>query len=341
MAARRLLGLGVLLLGAAAPLAAGADDGGCPIAPSARTSRPDPGAGPTRVHFGLHVVDVTAVHESRETFEADIVVLTWWRDPRLASGETCIVGADRVWRPEFELGNAVGARTGLAPEVRIEPDGTVRRVQRYVGEFRTRLDLRDYPFDRQLLEFRFGSLAYGPDEVRPELAPATTSELEIAGWRVGAITGRTDSLRAIAIRAPGLQQDHVRVHYRLAMERDPAAYVRRAIVPPVIIVLMSFAVFWIDPTQIAPRLGVATTAMLSLIAFLFALQNLVPPVPYMTRLDQLVLGSLVLVFLAFAEAVLASAAAGRGRRALAKRIDRIARVAFVPALGVVVWIALA
>jgi len=338
--ALRALVASLLLAGAPAPAAAAAADEGCPLPPD-RAGRPEAGAGPTPVRVGLHLVDVVGVDDARESFEADVLIQVRWRDPRLALGVPCVVPASQVWSPEFELGNSVGARAWLEPSVRIEPDGVVHGIQRYLGEFRTSLDLRDYPFDRQHLTFRFGSLAYGHEELDVQVEDATSRELEVAGWRVGPVSARTDSLLALSVRGSELRQEHVRVHYDLEVERDPTAYVRRAIAPLLLIVLMSFAVFWIEPTHIGPQLGVATTAMLSLIAFLFALQRSVPPVPYMTRMDHLVLGALALVFLAFVEAVTTSRLAGSGRLEAALRIDRAARVAFPLALAVLVWLALA
>lgn len=330
--------LGVALAGASAR-AEGA--GACPQPVDVDFTRPKPETGPTPVQVGIHLIDVHGIDDAAETFESDIFLLVQWRDPRLAFGSPCRLPLSEIWSPELLVGNAVRVTSWLEPVARIGEDGSVHYVQRYLGKFRTKLDLREYPFDRQTLPFTLVSIAYGPSEVAATARDATARDFEIAGWRRGPITGRTDNMAGISIQDVGGRQEHLRVHYELQLERDPAAYVRRAIVPLLIIVLMSFAVFWIDPGQIGPQLSVSSVSILSLIAFLFALQRSVPPVPYMTRLDQLVLGSLVLVFLAFIEAVITSTLAGRGRHVLAVRIDRIARWAFLPALVLVAWISLA
>ena len=69
---------------------------------------------------------------------------------------------------------------------------------------------------------------------------------------------------------------------------------------------LELPVFWIDPKQIAPQIGLAATSMLTLIAFQFAFIGLLPRISYLTRADRFILSSSVLVFIALVEAVTAS-----------------------------------
>jgi cadmium resistance protein CadD (predicted permease) len=76
------------------------------------------------------------------------------------------------------------------------------------------------------------------------------------------------------------------------------------------------------------QIGISVTAMLTLIAYTFAIGNHLPKVAYLTRLDHFVLASTVLVFLALMEVVVASFQVRCGRVELARRIDRWARWCF-------------
>jgi hypothetical protein len=101
---------------------------------------------------------------------------------------------------------------------------------------------------------------------------------------------------------------------------------------------MSWAVFWIDPKQVGPQIGVATTSLLTLIAYRFLLGGIVPRVSYLTRLDIFILGSTILVFLALVEAVVTGQLGSRDKERLALRIDRWSRLAFlVVFLGVIAF----
>ena len=64
---------------------------------------------------------------------------------------------------------------------------------------------------------------------------------------------------------------------------------------------MSWAVFWVDPKEIGPQLGLAATSMLTLIAFQFAFTGLLPRISYLTRADRFVFSASLLVFLALVE----------------------------------------
>ena len=99
-------------------------------------------------------------------------------------------------------------------------------------------------------------------------------------------------------------------------------------VPLIVIVCMSWAVFWINPDQLGVQIGVASTSILTLIAFLFSLSSVLPPISYLTRMDFFVFSSLVLVFLAFGEAMLTCTLATQDRLSLARRIDVFARWIF-------------
>ena len=84
----------------------------------------------------------------------------------------------------------------------------------------------------------------------------------------------------------------------------------------------------------------STSAVLTLIAFLFSLGQILPRLSYLTRADRFVLGSVLLVFTAFGEALVTTSLANRGREELALKIDRISRFVFPAAFAVVVLVSL-
>ncbi len=112
-------------------------------------------------------------------------------------------------------------------------------------------------------------------------------------------------------------------------------YVWRAILPLTFIVLMPWAVFWIDPDMVGVQISLAATSVLTLIAFLFSLQSMLPMLSFLTRLDKFLFASLALVFIAFAEAVATAVLAKHERGTLAVAIDRWARWSYPFALGLV------
>ena len=110
--------------------------------------------------------------------------------------------------------------------------------------------------------------------------------------------------------------------------RNAQHFIVKVIIPLVLIVMMSWAVFWIEPTDTGTQVGLAVTAMLTLIAYRFAVDSDVPKLPYLTRLDAFILFSSVLVFLSLIEVMVTTKLAGRSRLELARNIDRHCRWIF-------------
>ena len=103
-----------------------------------------------------------------------------------------------------------------------------------------------------------------------------------------------------------------------------------------LIVLMAYAVFWLDPTVLGPQIGIATSTVFTLIAYNFALSNILPPISYHTRAALYLMGCMLLVFGALGEAVVTGVlATNESQLALARRIDVIARFVY-PVLFVVI-----
>jgi type IV secretory pathway VirB2 component (pilin) len=108
-----------------------------------------------------------------------------------------------------------------------------------------------------------------------------------------------------------------------------------------IIVFMSWVVFWIAPENLGPRLSVAVTSMLTLIAYRFLLGQSLPRVSYLTRLDYFLLGCTFLVFAALVEVTATGAMAATGRGEKANKVNRQSRwifpIAFVTLTGGWFW----
>jgi hypothetical protein len=105
-----------------------------------------------------------------------------------------------------------------------------------------------------------------------------------------------------------------------------------------LVVFMSWLVFWIDPTKIEAQLAVSATAMLTIIAYQITLSNMLPRISYFTRLDYFIVGSNILVFLALLEAVMSSAIARNYNEKTARNLDRSSRIVFPILYSVVLLI---
>lgn len=295
-----------------------------------------------RVEVALWIFDILDVDETRQSFTADFAVLLSWRDHRLSEAsrgsslEDCVVATVDVWHPSLEVVNQRQLQRHYEENVEVDADGTVRFLQRYSGELSVELDLREFPFDTQKLPVQLISFTHGPDEVELVMdrdLSAQRGNFTVAGWDTVDIETRLHSERL-----EGSSLDFLRVDHSVVLARNPGYYVWNIFVPLGLIAFMAWTVFWVDPHRLEAQVGVSTAAALTLIAFLLSLRQTVPRVDYLTRADQLVLGSALLVFLALGESIWSSRLAGSGRDAAALRLDRWSRVVY--ALGfllVLLW----
>lgn len=304
----------------------------CEVPPEFTRSRPDPEGVPTRVEAELLTVDLRSINDSQQSFNGDIVLLLKWMDPRLKSVEGglqlagCRVPLSAVWSPRPEVINERDVDKRLPEVAQIQPDGSVVYSQRYMGEFTSPLFLKDFPFDSHQLLFHVVAAGHTPEEVVFDVAEDRLDrmdEFSIADWSIGgaSITTEPVELAVGKFRLAAL-------NYRLEVRRETGFYVWKVFVPLCLIVFMSWAVFYINPSYLPPQVGVSTSAVLTLIAFQFSLGYLLPKLSYLTRADRFVMGSAILVFLAFGEALLTSSLADRERVELAHKIDAFAKVAF-------------
>jgi cadmium resistance protein CadD (predicted permease) len=89
--------------------------------------------------------------------------------------------------------------------------------------------------------------------------------------------------------------------------------------------MMSWMVFWIDPSLVATQVSVSVTAMLTMIAYRFALSGLVPRLVFLTSLDFFVLVSTLTVFMSMLEVLYTAHLATHDKIEKARLVDRHAR----------------
>ena len=118
------------------------------------------------------------------------------------------------------------------------------------------------------------------------------------------------------------------IKFTFSAIRHVGFYIWKIFIPLGLIVIMSMAVFWIDPKELGSQMTVSTASVITLIAFQFNLGYLLPRVSYLTRMDDFILGSTILVFLALAESIYTSTLGSKRKLARARKIDQWARYLF-------------
>jgi len=291
--------------------------------------RPDPEGTPTKVIVGLYVIDVGDIDDVKQTFEANFAVGLKWKDPKLATGKKGVVkryDLEEIWTPHALILNR-RELTPIYPDyVTVDDVGNVLYSQRFYGHLGFHLHLRNFPLDEHVLPIEIVSGRYGPYElefINSEKLTGQSENLSVADWEIleGHSTTGTYYFKP-------LDKYFSTYTYKMDVERKAGFFLWRVVAPLLLIVFMSWMVFYIDPSHLEAQVGISATSVLTLVAFQFAVGVLLPRISYLTRMDFFVLLTSFMVFAALVEGVTTSGLATSGRKDLALRIDRYSRIIF-------------
>ena len=291
-------------------------------------SRPLVQESATEVRVGIFVINILNVDDHEETYAVDFYLQLEWNDPRLVHEgreDICILTLDDVWDPNMRLHNQYHVEKGTDDIVHINPDGKVIYRQRFTGELISTTDISDFPFDSRTLPISFVAVGYSPADVQLVFDTKHSGRSDIfsiPNWVIGEDEPHIGKFEVIT------GKQFARFDFNFEATRRSTYFIWSALVPLIIIIFMSWGVFWINPRELGPQLSLAAMSMLTLTTYRFTLANILPPVSYLTRMDIFVLGASLLIFLALGEAILTGALASRGKTEIAIKLDYISRYIF-------------
>ncbi len=293
---------------------------------------PDDGK-PIDVVIGLHVINIAAIDEISEQFRLDGYLFARWIDKRLAytpagpGDQARNYAARQIWVPQLEMINAATPRSRDEIAITVSPDGTVRYVERFIASLSSKFELRRFPFDRQqLIVVIHPFLADGPrmkfrmDGSSTWTAGEFKTFSSLAQWRLA-------SLRSQLLVVPtygGLTLPEAR--FEIGVERRSSFYLWKVFLPLLLMVFLSWSVFWIEAGDLSNQIQVAVTTILTVIAFAFAISATMPRLPYLTYIDAFFLECYIYVFIAMVELMTVHVAhRSQARRDLGLRIRKYSR----------------
>lgn len=284
-------------------------------------STPNPD-GITDVYISFFVNNISELNSSSQVFKADILFTAKWNDPRLKheSKDRIIQSVDKVWDPFLTFTNRLNITKSFPENVTVLSDGTVIYFQRVYGEFTQSLNFEDFPFDTQQLKINLIAIGLNSNEVN--LIPDTgdvsgiNQNISLSDWDVTnwSIEKSTYKFSRNSAELPALTVN-------INVNRNYGYYFLLFIIPLMLIIMMSWMSFWLDPQLSSSQISIATTSMLTLIAYRFIVTGNLPRISYLTRMDLFILGSSLLIFLTLLESVLTAGLIYKEKVRIATKID--------------------
>ena len=292
-----------------------------------------------RASFELHGID--EISEEKETFEFTGVLTLQWRDKRQAFDPAAAGVNEKIyqgdyqfneispsWFPQIVLVNNSGSIEQQGVVLRALPDGTQILMSKISAVAKTEFYLRRYPFDKQRLDAIFEVLGFDDSEVVLEVesqGPSSAGRLWVPQWT---ITGIGMSIRDhFASHAGGRNVESAFVA-SIDVQRESFYVSRLVILPLIVIVLLSFSVFWMDRASLGDRISVSFIGILTAVAYQVVMNDMLPRIAYMTWIN----GFLNFSFLLMVGMVIINLVVGgldqRGRHDVAHRVDHLCRWIF-------------
>jgi hypothetical protein len=123
----------------------------------------------------------------------------------------------------------------------------------------------------------------------------------------------------------------------ITIDLQSANIVWKVILPLIILVLLMWAVFWMDVDDLSERLNIAFIGILTIVAYQFLIDGSMPRISYFTFTDTLLLYSFLVMCLSVFQSLTIYSRCKAGRKPAAEKLDRFARWMFpiIYFLGVV------
>ena len=239
--------------------------------------------GPSEVYVGAYINDVKDVDLASNSFSLDLYVWMRWTDPDINP----VVSVDPVNPKDAWL-----LETPLYDEPIQLADGSYYSIIRYLGGFTTKLPVEDYPFDKQVLKVMLeessmtsSELVFLPDTESETLA---NPDLVLPGWNYDkpkiSVTnepypgnwGNTDQASGLA---------YSRVILELEVHRPAVTSAIKMFFPLALVLLTGVLTFYLRPSMVESKIGIAITALLTLVALQFTVMGALPSVGYLTMIE--------------------------------------------------------
>jgi len=276
------------------------------------------------IDVSVYLIDIDAIDSIAQSFTVNFFMMFSWQDPSLAHAGTDSIRLklEDIWYPSIQILNQQNVSRTFPELAEVRPDGRVIYRQRIWGNLSQPLELRSFPFDSQVMEIIFVAVDFGSTPLKLVAGDRSdiSESLKMPDW---AITGWDFEAVDLPLGHKGTERPGL--IFSVDVKRNTAFFILKVIFPLLLIVAMSWIVFWLDTGLAAPRISVAVTAMLTLIAYRFAIGSMVPRLPFLTSLDFFVLASSVLVFLSLVTVTYTTRLANTGNKEKAESIDRKAR----------------
>ena len=306
-------------------------------------SPPTPPDGPVVVEVGVFLADLNEIELHQQRIVLQGVLTARWHDPRMTF-DPAIAGVEEKffqgnyqfsevatgWWPQLVLVNGSGLYSRQGMLLRHRHDGWMTYIEEFNAGVEVPAELRRFPFETEDFEVVFTVLGHSIEEVRLEAdtgASGSRAEgLTMAGWDLTGYDIRTREydpthLDRTVGRASSLVID-------IRVSRRSGFWLRVVVLPMVLLVMLTWSVFWMDQSSLGDRMAISFLGILAVVAYQITVSSSLPAIPYFTLMSAFIYVSFVTACASVVVNLRVSHLDRSARRAEGNRLDARCRWLF-------------
>lgn len=321
-----------------------ADSDGAPLDPeNYNPTIFEPPELPTKIHMGVFLVKMISIEPASSEnpkMQAQFKIRLQWIDRRVLAlmpdknkenafqDDEATTRLTKMFNPRIEI---VDGESKIDHQhLRVFPNGAIVLSQVVTVTVPANMQLLHFPFDSQIFQFQFASTYWEAEQVDlflktvesglGEGAAPTSWHFDYSSYHVAKSSVRAHS------------ESFYSFTFLVHAQRDPWYFIWRLLLPLVVIVILSWNVFWMYEDS-ASALGNCFVFLLTVVAFHQIANEMLPMIPFFTFMDSIVFVSYGFIIIPTFQVMVTTKLENLGRPEDAESIRRYCRwlvpVAFV------------
>ncbi len=303
---------------------------------AARLLGPPPSDLPTEILAGFYLSDLTNIEGEHELCVFEGVLTLTWRDSRQAFDAEALGLQERIyqggfqfsevyegWWPQLILTNESGNFSRQGNLLRVTPDGMMTYIEELDISAKSPMQMGAFPFDQQTCTASFQVLGLDVNTVLlradPRSSGSKLKDVSVADWRFIGLTMTTTEENPL--QADGMRAALSTLRVNIQVERDPGFILRVVIAPLIMLVMLTWSVFWMDPESPGDRMDISFIGILTVVSFQILVSEQLPRISYFTLISTFLYINYLLLFGTVIMNLIVGWLGRSDRAALGHRID--------------------
>ncbi|XP_019639886.1 PREDICTED: gamma-aminobutyric acid receptor subunit beta-3-like [Branchiostoma belcheri] len=241
----------------------------------------------------MTIASIDQISEVNMDYTITIFLRQYWQDQRLAFSGTnkslSLDGrlADNLWVPDTFIPNAKESFLHKVTVdnrlIRLYPDGRIIYGLRITAKAECDMDLRKYPMDEQNCTLEFESYGYNFHDMvylwrRGKSSISGLTTLKLQQFNVGSFNVHSSFARYET-------GDFPKIVFSFEIQRQAFYFILQTYIPSILLVVLSWVSFWINPDAVPARVALGITTVLTMTTLITGARQALPKISYIKAID--------------------------------------------------------